>query len=554
MNKMKCLCLRQRGFPETIAAATLVLAALPAKSDSFLGPANPGFENGSQNWNTGGTGGAAGSVNFVNSPTNGPSAPGTNCVLQTSDGSGNVDLRADYFSLGAASLGTNSLRVDFDYNILDPIISGNQIRVGLRFEDSNGGFLGEYNFHIGTVAGDTGGQGWKHFTGFATPVSTAVNADIRISMNIFGDDTWASGGVLFDNFSVQVTRKLGPSNPGFENGTQSWHAGGPGGAAGSVSFANPGTNGLSALGTNCVLETSDGSLGPTGNGVDFRADNFSLGTAANGAKPVTFSFDYNILGPVQSGDQIRVGLRFEDSGGGFLAENNSFIGTPNGDMGAEGWKHFSVTTAPSGTAQTADIRVSMNIFGDDTWSGGPVLFDNFAVAVGANSSPVVSDLTMGTLTGLAVTRLVVGGPQGATDADGDTLTVSYLSQPSHGAATTDGQSVTYVPNSGYSGTDQFTFAVSDGVGGLATAAATVKVNSGPGLNRFTNVAKSGANSYALTFSGAAFCDYVLQSAGSLVPPVVWNPQVTNAADGTGLVLFTNSRTGLFGFWRTRLLP
>lgn len=63
------------------------------------------------------------------------------------------------------------------------------------------------------------------------------------------------------------------------------------------------------------------------------------------------------------------------------------------------------------------------------------------------------------------------------DPDGDPLTVTGASAPANGTATVaaDGQSVTYAPNDGFAGTDQFVYTVEDGRGGVATAAVTVTV-------------------------------------------------------------------------------
>jgi hypothetical protein len=290
------------------------------------------------------------------------------------------------------------------------------------------------------------------------PSLTGVNGDIRISMNIFGDDTWSSGAVLYDNFSIKITSILGPNiNGDFEKGGVNWNSGGPGGAGGSESFNYP-SNGLSAPGTNCVMMTADGTVTPSG-GNDIRVNGFALANTNNG-QPVTISFDYNILNTVNSGNQIRVGLRYFDSGNNFKGENNSYIGTPNGDVGAQGWKHYSAVYTPAAGAVNTDIRISMNIFGDDIWSSGPVLFDNFVVITGTNNV----------------------------------------------------------------------------------------------ANKFLNIAKAGSQSFALTFSGAPVTHYALESTASLTPPIVWTPQVTNSADGNGLVQFTNISSGPVGFWRTRLVP
>jgi hypothetical protein len=525
-----------------------------------IGPANPGFENGGLDWNVGEPGGPGGTTEFANSPTNGPSFPGTNCVLMTADGSvsapnGN-DLRANDFSLGYATQGNEAISIDFDYNILNPINYGNQIRVGTRYEDQNGGFLGEYNFHLGTPNGDVGGQGWKHFHGVAVPTYSAVNMDIRLSMNVFGDDVWTSGDVLFDNFVVTATPAVGPNNNGnFENEGVNWNAGGPGGAAGSVSGMNA-SNGWSGAGTNCALITSDGSDGSSGNGVDMRVNAYNL---ANNSQPVTFSWDYNILNPVNSGDEIRVGLRFFSQTGGnnFNGEYNTHLGTPNGDVGAQGWKHMSVsTTVPSGSL-SSDIRVSMNVFGngDDNWSSGPVLFDNFVVATGTVSPPVAANTTIGTIKGTPTTRLFVGASQQpATDGNGYPLTVSYVGPATDGGVTTDGANVTYSPTGAYTGNDQFTFGLSDGLGGFSTGTASVVVNATVGANKFVSQANTGNNNYSLGFSGAAYCNYLLQSTPSLTPPVVWTTVTTNSADGSGSVTFSGPQSGSATFWRTLLGP
>jgi len=57
---------------------------------------------------------------------------------------------------------------------------------------------------------------------------------------------------------------------------------------------------------------------------------------------------------------------------------------------------------------------------------------------------------------------------GATDPDGDPLTVTNVGQPAHGTAscTADGH-CTYTPDAGYTGPDSFTYEISDGGGSAA---------------------------------------------------------------------------------------
>ena len=67
-----------------------------------------------------------------------------------------------------------------------------------------------------------------------------------------------------------------------------------------------------------------------------------------------------------------------------------------------------------------------------------------------------------------------------TDADGDTLTITSIIQPTHGIAVLqpDGVTVLYTPTNGYNGADSFTYTISDGFGGTATGTVTIQVRRG----------------------------------------------------------------------------
>ena len=68
-----------------------------------------------------------------------------------------------------------------------------------------------------------------------------------------------------------------------------------------------------------------------------------------------------------------------------------------------------------------------------------------------------------------------------SDPDGDILTVTGVSNGINGTASFNSQSntVTFVPNSGYTGPASFTYAVSDGRGGTASASVSLAVNTAP---------------------------------------------------------------------------
>lgn len=95
-------------------------------------------------------------------------------------------------------------------------------------------------------------------------------------------------------------------------------------------------------------------------------------------------------------------------------------------------------------------------------------------ATAANSAPQATDDTAATLEDTAVSIDVKAND---TDADGDALTLSEVSQPANGLAVIDtDDSVTYTPNEGWWGTDSFTYVVADPDGETSSATVTITVS------------------------------------------------------------------------------
>ncbi|WP_353176145.1 midcut-by-XrtH protein [Delftia acidovorans] len=127
---------------------------------------------------------------------------------------------------------------------------------------------------------------------------------------------------------------------------------------------------------------------------------------------------------------------------------------------------------------------------DAGYSGSYPLVIGYATQTGASSTlsisvnraPVAHSDTAATS---AATPVTIAVRSNDTDADGDSLTVTGVSQGAQGSVVIDaitGNPV-YAPNSGFSGNDSFTYTISDGNGGSATASVTVTVQAAPAGNQ-----------------------------------------------------------------------
>ncbi|GKY88985.1 Ig-like domain-containing protein [Sinisalibacter aestuarii] len=91
-----------------------------------------------------------------------------------------------------------------------------------------------------------------------------------------------------------------------------------------------------------------------------------------------------------------------------------------------------------------------------------------------NDDPDAVDDTASTDENTTVTVDLLGND---SDVDGDTLEIVDISDPANGTIVDNGDgTVDYIPDPGFSGTDSFTYTVSDGNGGTDTATVTVNVN------------------------------------------------------------------------------
>jgi large repetitive protein len=162
---------------------------------------------------------------------------------------------------------------------------------------------------------------------------------------------------------------------------------------------------------------------------------------------------------------INAGSLFSDPNGGLLTFTAAGLppglvmdpvtgvitGTPEPDASVDGPYTVAVTAVdPDGNQVTTTVILAVI-------NPAPVATDD------ATATPLDTPVVMGVLGNDA-------------DPDGDMLHVSYASDPAHGtvAVNPDG-TITYTPDTGYTGPDTFTYTVSDGEGGTSIATVSVLV-------------------------------------------------------------------------------
>jgi VCBS repeat-containing protein len=136
----------------------------------------------------------------------------------------------------------------------------------------------------------------------------------------------------------------------------------------------------------------------------------------------------------------------------------------------------------SGTAPNVTYTPSPNYNGPDSFTfkatdarGADSNTATVSITVTpVNDPPVALDDSATTTEGTPVTVDVLAND---SDPDGDPLTVTNVTDSSHGSAVINpDQTVTYTPELGFIGTDAFSYTISDGRGGTDTADVAVTIN------------------------------------------------------------------------------
>jgi hypothetical protein len=141
-----------------------------------------------------------------------------------------------------------------------------------------------------------------------------------------------------------------------------------------------------------------------------------------------------------------------------------------------------------------------------------------------------------------------------TDADGDTLTITSVTLSTNGATVLlTSTNVIYTPQPGFSGLDQFSYTISDGRGGTATANVQVLVLSGdvPSGNTVSIVVVPGG--VRLRFAGVPGRSYQIQRTPTL-SPASWSTITTLVCPIHGIMEYVDPAGSTSSFYRTASVP
>ena len=164
-------------------------------------------------------------------------------------------------------------------------------------------------------------------------------------------------------------------------------------------------------------------------------------------------------------------------------------------------------------------------------------------AVPGDRNPIANPETLERYPAQSIKVLVTTLLANDTDPDGDTpLSLTAVSVAASGQATVSlsGAYVFYQPAAGFTGSDSFTYALSDGHGGSATGTVTVNIKPDTGASQnVTNIEMLGDGSVRTSFAGIPNRTYRIQSTESLTPLAVWTTRASFTANAVGEFQFTD---------------
>ncbi len=258
------------------------------------------------------------------------------------------------------------------------------------------------------------------------------------------------------------------------------------GSANLVSGSITYTPNLNANGSDSFTYTVSDGQGGTATGivnVTITAVNDAPVTTADSKTtaedtPLTFpATDLTVNDSDIDGDTLTVTAVTNGTKGTAVLSSGSITYTPN--LNANGPDSFTYTVSDGhGGTATGIVNVTITAVND-------------APVTTADSKTTAEDTSLT----FPATDLTIND----TDADGDTLTVTAVTNGAKGSASLVSGSITYTPNLNANGSDSFTYTVSDGHGGTATGTVNVTITAVNDAPVTTADSKTTAEDTPLTF-------------------------------------------------------
>jgi len=262
----------------------------------------------------------------------------------------------------------------------------------------------------------------------------------------------------------------------------------------------------------------------------------------------TFSVTNANLPPAANGDLFRVPFNTSLTTGNVLTNDTDPENSPlTASVVAAPTSALSFTLNPDGSF---NYLPTLNFTGADTFTYVAVdafgLTSNLATVTfsvnPANRPPLVSNDSVAVNAGSVLTVTAPGVLSNDTDPDGNSLTASILTNTTRGTVSlnSDGSFV-YTPNSGFLGTDSFTYLANDGTLNSNTATVTIRVNAPPVASNDTYTAVIGGAINIASLQGVLANDTDPDS--SLTASVVTGPaQGTLTLNPNGSFVYTANST------------
>jgi predicted outer membrane repeat protein len=331
--------------------------------------------------------------------------------------------------------------------------------------------LAETSPHTGTIGHAVSSTDPAYGASVPVTVGGASGSDVDLSI---GDDETATAVALSapadDETSVTATATV---------------TGGDSPRTGTIQFAVDGTD----VGAAVALVGDEASL--------------DLGILAVGARTVTATYGGDALhdgsvGTAQA--DVAIVPRAADDTATVDEDGSVLVDVLANDKGVDAVDTTETTQPAHGsvtcTATGCTYAPEQDFHGSDTFTyaatDGDVTTAPATVTVtvaAVNDSPVPGVIEITVVSGDTVTFDLLAG---ATDADGDPVSLAGYDQPDHGTVTcTPAGTCTYTPDAGYTGPDSFTYELSDGTDVLRARAATGPAKAGPtsqGIVRITVLA------------------------------------------------------------------